>query len=77
MAANHSSICKFEDPKGPDYKQVMGNLLELAEGAISAAKERERLQDLTVAAASLALTKPCTLLYRISLDSMETYLLTP
>ena len=59
MAANHSSICKFEDPKGSDYKQVIGNLQELVEGAIKAVKERERLQNLNVSLTSPALTKPC------------------
>jgi hypothetical protein len=76
MAANHSSICKFEDPNGPDYKQVIGNLQELIEGAIKVVKDRERLHDLSVPVASIGHTKACTYLDRISLNFMDTSPLT-
>ena len=59
MAADHSSICKFEDPGGPDYKQVVGNLQALIEGALNAAEGRERLHDLSLPMASFSLNKPC------------------
>lgn len=60
MAANHSSICKFEDSENPDYRQVIGNLRGLVEGAIKAVEDRKRLQDLSVPLASLSLAKQCT-----------------
>lgn len=62
MAANHSSICKFEDPKDPGYEQVVGNLQELVEGAMKAVEDQKRLQDPSVPLASLSFTKPCTYL---------------
>jgi hypothetical protein len=59
MAADHASICKFEDPKGPDYTQILGNLQNLVEGAIKAVGERERLKDPSLPVASILLAKPC------------------
>jgi len=72
MEADHSSICKFDNPKGPDYKQVIGNLQELVEGAINTVKERERRLNLRVPVASVSLAKPCEYIdNRISLNCMN------
>ncbi|KAI9720649.1 MAG: hypothetical protein M1812_002829 [Candelaria pacifica] len=46
MQANHSSICKFDSVDGSDYELVQENIGELAEDAVKATAERERLEAL-------------------------------
>lgn len=60
LAADHSSICKFEDKDGDDYEQVIGNISTLAENAIKTLKERALLNKLSVPLASLCLKQTCT-----------------
>lgn len=46
MHADHSSICKFEDENGQDYRPVWQEIQALAEDAILAAENAERLRAL-------------------------------
>jgi len=55
LAADHASICKFESPDGDDFEQVIGNLEDMAEGALKNLAVRKRMEDLSIPLASLKL----------------------
>ncbi|KAI9701793.1 MAG: hypothetical protein M1836_001137 [Candelina mexicana] len=44
MQADHSSICRFDSIDGSDFELVQGNIGELAEEAVNALAERERVE---------------------------------
>ena len=48
MDADHANLCKFPTSDGDAYEQVMDNLVDLAERAIQASAERQRLTALSV-----------------------------
>ncbi|MCJ1350988.1 MAG: hypothetical protein MMC33_000970 [Icmadophila ericetorum] len=48
MAADHTSICKFESDQGDDYELVVYNIVKLSEQAVKALAERKRLEILNV-----------------------------
>lgn len=48
LDANHSDICKFEAIDSDDYEQVEDNIVQLAQRALLAVKERARLAALNV-----------------------------
>jgi len=53
LDADHNTVCKFASPDGDDYEQVSGNVVFLAESAIKALTERQRLAGLGVPEAAL------------------------
>ncbi|RDW58022.1 hypothetical protein BP6252_13433 [Coleophoma cylindrospora] len=68
LAADHDSICKFESPEGDDFEIVIGGIRKMVQNALSAERERKRMDDLSVPVASLTLKEPASRNYKLGIS---------
>lgn len=46
LDADHSKICKFDNPNGDDYRQVADNIVDLVDDALKVFEHRQRFPSL-------------------------------